>query len=248
MDEDFVNISFENMDEEHLCCAMADKKHQCGVQMKKAWLKEQIPEGHIFRKLGVKGKVFIEYAPLEKAWVPIHGANYLYIYCLWVAGAFKGKGYAKSLLEYCIEDGKKQGNAGICILSSPKKKPYLAEEKFLLHNGFQVVDSIGEYELLALSFDGTKPYFAENAKRGTIDRDTLTIYFARQCPFIPNCVEQIKNYCGSNGISVEFIEVDSLEKAKSVPCVFNNWAVFLNRKFVSVQLLNEGGLKKILER
>ncbi|WP_313530282.1 GNAT family N-acetyltransferase [Anaerotignum sp.] len=247
MSGQFKNIGLENIDEEHLCCAIADKKHQCGVKVKKTWLKDRIPEGHVFRKLDAKGKVFIEYAPLEKAWVPINGGNYLYIYCLWVSGAFKGKGYAKSLLEYCIEDGKRQGKSGICIISSKKKKPYLAEKKFLLHYGFQVVDNIGEYELLALSFDGTKPFFAENAKRGTIERDTLTIYFAKQCPFIPNCAEQIKNYCGTNGVAVELIEVDTLEKAKNVPCIFNNWAVFKNREFVGVQLLNEGGLKKMLE-
>jgi hypothetical protein len=42
--------------------------------------------------------------------------------------------------------------------------------------------------------------------------------------------------------------VDTLEKAKSVPCVFNNWAVFYGGKFETVHLLNEGYLKKLLER
>lgn len=39
-------------------------------------------EGHIFRKLDAKATVFIEYAPLETAWVPVIGENYFYIYCL----------------------------------------------------------------------------------------------------------------------------------------------------------------------
>ena len=58
------------MDSEHLCCAIADKKHQCGVDTKRAWLKDRMSEAHTFRKLDEKGKVFIEYAPLEPAWYP----------------------------------------------------------------------------------------------------------------------------------------------------------------------------------
>ena len=93
-----------------------------------------------FRKLDEKGKVFIEYAPLETAWVPVHGDNYLYIYCLWVAGSFKGKGYAKSLIEYCINDAKEKGKSGVCILSS-KKKNHIWQTK-LLKYGFEVVDTV----------------------------------------------------------------------------------------------------------
>ena len=247
MGEQFKNIALENIENEHLCCAIADKKHQCGVQMKKAWLKDRIGEGHIFRKLDEKGKVFIEYAPLETAWVPVNGENYYYIYCLWVSGSFKGKGYAKSLLEYCIEDAKKQGKSGICVLAAKKKKPFLSEKKFMLRYGFEVVDDVGEYELLALSFDGTKPSFAENAKKQTVDSDVLTIYYGKQCPYISNCVEQVKNFCESNSIAVDFFEVDTLEKAKNLPCIFNNWAVFYNKKFETVHLLNEGYLKKLLK-
>lgn len=242
---EFKNITLDNLDSEHLCCAIADKKHQCGVDIKKSWLKDRIAEGHTFRKLDEKGKVFIEYAPLETAWVPVNDENYLFIYCLWVSGSFKGKGYANNLITYCIDDAKKQGKSGVCILSSKKKKPFLSEKKFMLKYGFEVVDSVDEYELLALSFDGKKPKFANGTRKNRINENKLTIYYGMQCPYIPNCIEQIKTYCESNHISVELIAVDSLEKAKNVPCVFNNWAVFYNGKFETVHLLNEGYLKKL---
>ena len=60
MSEQFINLTIENIDKEHLCCAIADKKHQAGVAVKKNWLKERIAEGHVFRKLDEKGKVFID--------------------------------------------------------------------------------------------------------------------------------------------------------------------------------------------
>ena len=247
MSEKYINITADSLAGEHLCCAIADKKHQCGVDAKKSWLKDRIPEGHVFRKLDAKGKVFIEYAPLETAWTPVWGNNYLYIYCLWVSGSFKGKGHGKALLDYCIADAKKQGRSGVCILSSKKKKPFLADKKFMVKYGFEVADAMGEYELLALSFDGTKPAFSTNARlQKTTSRD-LVVYYTPQCPYILNCIEQIKSYCAKNRVPLQVICVDSLEKAKSVPGVFNNWAVFNGGNFETVHLLNEGYLKKMLQ-
>ena len=246
MSEQFKNITLHNVVDEHLCCAISDKKHQCGVGIKKSWLKDRIAEGHVFRKLDAQGKVFIEYAPLETAWVPVIGDNFLYIYCLWVAGSFKGSGHGKSLLEYCINDAKAQGKSGVCILSSKKKKPYLSEKKFFQKHGFEVADCTGDYELLSLSFDGKMPSFTESVKKQYIDSNILTIYYGMQCPFIPDCIKQVENYCQENNIPVNLIAVDSLEKAKVVPCIFNNWAVFKDGKFETTLLLNEGQLKKLL--
>lgn len=246
MSELFKNITLDNIDDEHLCCAIADKKHQCGVEAKKNWLKDRLVEEHTFRKLDDRGKVFIEYAPLETAWVPINGENYLYIYCLWVSGSYKGKGYAKALLQYCIDDAKSRHKAGICVLCSKKKKPYLSDKNFMLKWGFEVVDSVGEYELLALSFDKSYPQFSDSARQCKVDNNELTVYYGNQCPYISNCIKEVMLYCQNHHIPLKLIVVDSLQKAKSVPCVFNNWAVFYQGRFETVHLLNEGYLKKLL--
>lgn len=60
MSNNYINLSTDNLAEEHLCFAIADKKHQAGVEAKRSWLADRIPEGHIFRKLDEKGKIFIE--------------------------------------------------------------------------------------------------------------------------------------------------------------------------------------------
>ena len=69
-----------------------------------------------------RGKIFIEYEPIETAWIPISGKNYEYNYCLWVAGSFKGKGIGKELLEYAINDSKEKGKSGICTNANSLKK------------------------------------------------------------------------------------------------------------------------------
>ena len=38
MSEQFINLTIDNIDKEHLCCAISDKKHQVGVATKKNWL------------------------------------------------------------------------------------------------------------------------------------------------------------------------------------------------------------------
>lgn len=249
MSEAYINLTAENLDSQHVCCAIADKKHQCGVAAKKKWLRERLAEGHVFRKLDDRGKVFIEYAPLETAWTPVLGDNYLYIYCLWVAGSFKGKGHAAALLGYCIEEAKARGKSGVCVLSARKKKPFMADKKFFMKYGFETVDTTDDgYELLALSFDGSLPRFAQNVKKQAIPGKELTIYYGMQCPFIPNCIEQVKGYCEANSVPLELVAVDSLEAAKALPCVFNNWAVFKDGRFETVHLLNEGQLKKLLAK
>ena len=241
----YINITLENIDKEHLCCAISDKKHQAGVDCKRNWLKDRIKEGHVFRKLDANGKVFIEYAPLETAWAPVTGDNYLYIYCLWVAGSYKGNGYGKDHLEYAIAEAKKQGKSGICTISSKKKKPFVSEKTFFSIYGFEVADTISDYELLALSFSGDMPKFNEAVHKMEISDSDLTIYYSPQCPFTMNCIKEAEEYISETGAKINFNKIDSLEKAKNVPCIFNNWAVFKDGKFVSNTLLNKNSLAKL---
>lgn len=82
MERNYTNIDLNNVDTEHLCCIIRRKKDIEGIILKKEWLKKQINNGHIFHKLDVNKTTFIEFAPLEYAYCPIKGKNYLYIYCL----------------------------------------------------------------------------------------------------------------------------------------------------------------------
>ena len=185
MDTEFINLTTENLANEHLCCIIRSKKSHPGVEAKRQWLSERLSEGHVFRKLDAKATVFIEYAPLETAWVPINGDNYLYLYCLWVTGSYKGKGYGKALMEYCLADAKEKGKSGICMLGAKKQKSWLSNQAFAKNFGFEVVDTTDNgYELLALSLDGTTPRFAPNVKTPGIESKELTIYYDLQCPYI----------------------------------------------------------------
>lgn len=250
MNTDFVNLMAENLANEHLCCIIRSRKPHPGVEAKRQWLSERLEEGHVFRKLNAKATVFIEYAPLETAWVPIIGDNYYYLYCLWVSGSYKGKGYGKALMEYCLADAKEKGKSGVCMLGAKKQKAWLTDQSFAKKFGFEVVDTTDNgYELLALSFDGTTPKFTQNAKASKIESKKLTIYYDMQCPYVCQNIEMIKQYCETHDVPVSLIQMDTLQKAKELPCVFNNWGVFYKGNFETVNLLLDVNyLKRILKK
>ena len=134
----YIRVTKENIEKEHICCAISSNR-DIQVISKKNWLKERFDDGLVFLKSVERGKCFIEYIPAENAWNPIIAEGYMYIDCLWVAGSFKGNGYSTDLLNACIEDSKAKGKKGICILSAAKKKPFLADPKFLKYKTLQSV-------------------------------------------------------------------------------------------------------------
>lgn len=250
LNNEYINLTEDNLQSEHLSCIIRSRKPHPGVEAKRQWLSERLKEGHVFRKLNVKAPVFIEYAPLETAWVPVIGANYYYVYCLWTSGGYRGKGYGKELMEYCIADAKTKGKSGICMLGAKKQKAWLTDQSFAKSYGFEVADTTESgYELLSLSFDGAAPRFADSAKKEKIESQELTIYYDMQCPYVSQNLDTIKEYCKANNVPVTLSMVDTLGKAKELPCVFNNWAVFYKGNFQTVNLiLDVENLKRILKK
>ena len=62
-------------------------------------------------------------------------------------------------------------------------------------------------------------------------------------------IEMVKQYCDTNNVPVSLIQVDTLQKAKDLPCVFNNWGVFYKGNFETVNLLLDvEHLKRILKK
>lgn len=152
-------------------------------------------------------------------------------------------------MEYCLADAKEKGKSGVCMLGANKQKAWLSDQSFAKKFGFEVVDTTDHgYELLALSFDGTMPRFAEHVKNQEIENKELTIFYDMQCPYVYQNIEMIKQYCDKNDIPISLIQVDTLQKAKELPCVFNNWGVFYKGNFETVNLLDVAYLERILKK
>ncbi len=152
-------------------------------------------------------------------------------------------------MEYCIADAKAKGKSGICMLGSQKQKAWLSDKNFAQKFGFEAVDFTDNgYELLCISFDGTKPRFCENAKHMAIPDKDLTVYYSEQCPYTYLFLESIEKYCSENNVPLNIVKVDTLQKAKSLPCVFNNWAVFYGGEFKTVNLIDAKAAEKLIKK
>ena len=159
---EYIRVTNDNLEKEHICCAIYNNK-DVQVSSKKAWLADRFDEGLVFLKSVERGKCFIEYIPAENAWVPINADGYMYIDCLWVSGSFKGHGYSTELLDACIEDSKEKGKKGLCILAAAKKKPFLADPKFLKYKGFTQAKKDFRYDNdLCIDYSSRQIFWKQN--------------------------------------------------------------------------------------
>lgn len=242
-----VTLDAKNVEKEDICCALADKKNQPGVRLKKDWLKCRFPEGLRFKKFNVRGKVFIEYLPAEKAWKPVHAPGYMFIDCLWVAGSYKGQGLGARLLQECIEDSKDMN--GIAVISSSPARPFTTDKKFFQKNGFEVCDRAPPYfELLVLkNRDAELPRFESGAKAMEPDsKEGLFISYADQCPFTTYYVNEMRQTAEDHNIPVCIVKYESVDKARKAPSAFGTFNVFFNGKFLSHEIMSRKRLEKAL--
>ncbi|MDE6530469.1 MAG: YoaP domain-containing protein [Lachnospiraceae bacterium] len=245
---EYIRVTKENLEKEHICCAISNNK-DIQVSSKKAWLSERFEEGLVFLKSIERGKCFIEYIPAENAWIPIIADGYMYIDCLWVSGSLKGHGYSNDLLETCIKDSKEKGKKGLCILSSAKKRAFLADPKFLEYKGFSVSDeSDNGIQLWFLPFekDVERPVFKECAKHPVTEEKGYVLYYTNQCPFPAKYVPIIEEIAQEKGVPFHAIHIEDKETAQNVPTPVTNYALFLDGKYVSNEILSEKKFLKMI--
>ena len=246
---EFIRVTKDNLEEEHICCAISNNK-DVQVSSKKAWLAERLDEGLVFLKSAERGKCFIEYIPAENAWVPIVADGYMYIDCLWVSGAFKGHGYSTELLDACIKDTKEKGMAGICILAAAKKKPFLADPKFLTYKGFTVCDEADNgIQLWYLPFteDSIAPQFKECAKHPHIDEKGYVLYYTNQCPFNAKYVPILEQTAAEHNIQFKAIKITGKEEAQNAPTPVTTYALFCDGEYITNEQMNAKKFLKIVK-
>ena len=247
---EYIKVTKANVEKEHICCAISNNK-DVQVSSKKSWLADRFDEGLVFLKSVERGKCFIEYIPAEYAWNPIEAPGYMYIDCLWVSGSFKGHGYSSDLLSECIDDSKAKEKRGLCILAAAKKKPFLADPKFLKYKGFTVCDeSDNGIQLWYLTFDSKAdaPRFKECAKHPHINEMGYVLYYTSQCPFNAKYVPIVEQTAKDNGIPFKAIHIESREEAQNAPTPITNYALFHDGVYVTNEQMNDTKFLKMAGR
>ena len=245
---ELVKLTHENIDKEHICCAISNNK-DIQVMSKKNWLKDRLDEGLVFLKGNVRGKCFIEYIPAEYAWAPIEAEGCMYIDCLWVSGQFKGHGYSNLLLDACICDSKAKGKKGLVILSSKKKMGFLSDPKYMSYKGFQTVDTAEPYfELMYLPFeeDASLPRFRDSMGRHGDMPEGFVLYYTNQCPFTAKYVPMLEEMAKARNAAFQSVHIQTREDAQNAPSPFTAFSLFYDGQLVTHEILSEKKFDKIL--
>ena len=225
---EYIRVTKENLEQEHICCAISNNK-DVQVSSKKAWLAERFDEGLVFLKSVERGKCFIEYIPAENAWNPIVADNYMYIDC---------------------RDSKEKGKSGLCILSSAKKKPFLADPKFLAHKGFKVCDEADngiQLWYLPFSADAPIPQFKECARHPKIAERGYVLYYTSQCPFNAKYVPVLEAVAKEQGVLFKAIHLQSKSEAQNAPTPITTYAFFRDGDYLTNEQMNDKRFLKVIK-
>jgi predicted GNAT family acetyltransferase len=241
MNTNFITLTKENIDKEHICCAISDKKCIESYEAKKVWLKQEFDNGYVFRRLNERAKVFIEYVPAEKAWIPVEAPNYLMVNCFWVSGQYKGKGYAKALLKTAIDDAKSQKKDGLVTVVGTKKYHFMSDTKWLLMQGFESVEELSYgFSLLVKKLNTTvkNPSFNKSVKSGECpEKVGLVAYYTNRCPFTEyNVNEELTKSAKKRKIPLKIIKLQTIKQAQSAPTPATIFSLFYNGKFVTTDI------------
>jgi GNAT superfamily N-acetyltransferase len=224
------------------------QKLQEGVDRKKAFLARGFEQGLVFRKLDVRGKVFIEYAPFEAAWRPVIAPGYLVIHCLWVSGRYKGQNLGRELLQYCLDDmGERHG-----VVAVSGRRPYLTDTRFYLHHGFELVERTDTgFDLVCYKAnrDAPLPRFSENATRGTVS-ETSGVHFEyiHQCPFVAISLRDLAQVANELGLPVTSRELTTVESAHNAASPFGTFGAFLYGTLITHELMSPRKFRGLLEK
>jgi GNAT superfamily N-acetyltransferase len=216
-----------------------------GYDAKMEWLRLCLQEGMHYTLAQVNGwnAGMIEYLPAEYAWRGVDADGYMFIHCLWVVGRNRKHGYGRQLLDACLQES--HGTHGVAVLSS--KTHWLPTRRIFLKNGFEVVDEVPPFELLAKRFD-------PQALLPRIRRNThpfspgLTLYYSDQCPYMQNMPLIVERVGEQLDVPVKLVHLQTARQAQESPCPYGVLGIFYNGELLDYRPIGSQSLVELLKK
>lgn len=245
-----VSVNAGNIEKYGFFCLMSRRESE-GYRRKHAWLLERFKEG-LRLKLVIEGERpvgFIEYAPAEVAWRPVHAKGYVVVHCLWVVGQWKGKGYGTRLLRTCVNDARKNGANGVAAVTS--SRTWLPGVELFARNGFECVDEAPpSFVLMVKRFkEAPLPKFPrEWQQRRRRYGKGLTVVRTDQCPYIEDATRIIVEAAEDKGIQTKVVSIDKPQRAqRQSPSAYGTFGIVLDDELFGYHYLPKKQFHKRLD-
>ena len=137
----------------------------------------------------------------------------------------------------------------LCILSAAKKKPFLADPKYLKHKGFTVCDEADngiQLWVLPLAPCSEPPAFRACAAHPHIDEEGYVLYYTSQCPFNAKYVPLVEQTAKDRGVPFRAVHLQSREEAQNAPTPITTYALFCDGEYLTNEQMNEARFLKLL--
>jgi L-amino acid N-acyltransferase YncA len=212
-----------------------------GYQIKQDWIKQRISEGLRIKAISDDGRIhgYIEYIDGAHAWRAVDAKDYLFIHCIWVHPTKnRNKGYASALIKEVIADAKNM--AGVAVITGDK--PFLAKKEIFLKNGFQMVETDGKYQLLALQArEGPMPKLNDYRKQLAKLKGWHIIY-SKQCPWVAQFVAELDK------TDITVTELASSRQAQDAPSVYAVFNLIHDGKLLADHYISKTRFNNILKK
>ncbi|OFY44217.1 MAG: GNAT family N-acetyltransferase [Bacteroidetes bacterium GWF2_40_14] len=254
-DVKIIDLTPDNIADYGVCGYKDVNKHK-ELRNKIGWFKEYYSKGLrikviVSEKGGYQG--MLEYIPGEFAHRPVNADGYMFIHCIFVGfkSEFKGKGYASSLIDKCINEARNERMSGVAVVT--RKGSFMANDEIFLKKGFDIVDSAEpDFNLLAIKFDknSVNPSFRTNmlSSLGKY-KIGVTIIRSVQCPYTEKNVNAIldtaiKKY----NLKVNLVDLKDSESAQDTPCAFGTFCIIYNGEVISYHPISNTRFENIMNK
>ncbi len=227
-----------------------------GFQEKIQWMREMEKKGLKMLTLwsmedGNQG--MIEYLPGEYCWRPVSAVGYMFIHCLFVGlkKIYKGKGYATTLLNLCIEEARSGNMKGVTAVT--RKGSFMVDKAIFEKNGFKTVDHAPpDFELVAKKFNPStiNPFFIRNWEQYS-DRylKGLFIIKGHQCPYTIKNVNEICDTARDKfGIEANVVTLKNHQEAQRAPNPFGIFSIIYNGKIIAYHPISNRCFMNIMQK
>ena len=244
-----VDVTPNNVQKETLFC-VKDLKSP-GFKCKQDWFEKQYDRGLRMKILkGVNGKMigFIEYVPASNAWRPIEAEKFMFVHCITVySKKDRNKGYGSLLIKEVEKDAKREGLAGVCVMSS--KGVWIADNGIFDDNDFKKIDQRGRFELLSKKWDTAvpDPKLLDWTKQQSKYKGWNLIY-ADQCPWHEKSVVALLNTAMDYDVDLKITKLETAQEAKNAPSGYGVFSLLHDGKLLEDHYLSATRFRNILKK